>query len=154
RSLAARGGARRGRRPGRTTRRDRGRRPRPPPARAGRLRRHWSGCRRTRGGERRALRARSGGGPRRYAEMDQELAICLRAEDRRGNLARRLQLERDGRLGDLVDDAGVDGRVPNDTRTRLALARLELGLDEGDDVTAPRVERRRDRPEDQPQRDE
>src|SRR5919201_6617617 len=114
----------------------------------------WSGCRRTPGGELRACLPRSAGRARRDAQVEQELSIPFRAEDRGRDLAGGLEAQGSGRPDHLAYDASMNGRVAHDALVRLATASLELGLDERDEITTGRFERRRDRREHEPEGDE
>ena len=65
--------------------------------------------------------------------MDEELAIALRPEDRRGDHGPRPESQLAGGGNDTLEDLAVDGRVADDAVIGPALARFELRLDEGDD---------------------
>jgi hypothetical protein len=65
--------------------------------------------------------------------VDEELAIALRPENRRGDHAPRPESQLPGGGNDTLEDLPVDRRVPDDAVIRSAPTGLELGLDEGDD---------------------
>ena len=88
------------------------------------------------------------------AEVDQELAVALRAGDRRGDDRARAEAVAPGALDRSLEDLAVDRRVADDAVVGAAPAGLELRLDERDDRAAPARERRRDRAEDEVERDE
>ena len=62
------------------------------------------------GARRAALRGRR----RRHPEVEQELAVALGPQDRRGDRVDRLEARGERRLDDLAEDAPVDRRVAND----------------------------------------
>ena len=87
--------------------------------------------------------------------MDEELAVALGSQDRRGDERAGAQAEPAGRGDDPLEDGSMGGRVADDAAVGAAAPHLELGLDERDDRgAAVRAERRRDRTQDEPERDE
>ena len=86
-------------------------------------------------------------------EMDEELAVALRSEERRGDDVAGPEADGLGMLDDPFEDLAVDRRVADDAVVGAAAAGLELRLDERDDLAA-RAERRGDRAEDEVERDE
>ena len=102
-----------------------------------------------------AIRSSISAQPGPGREVDEELAVALRPEDRRGDDRRATpRPERRGRRDDPLEDLAVDRRVAHDAVVGPAPAGLELRLDQRDDLAAGRRERRRDRAEDQRERDE
>src|SRR6202030_2597203 len=61
---------------------------------------------------------------------EQELAIALAPEDRRGQEAVYFPVERSDYVGDLRTDARMDRRIPHDPFLCIARPGLELRLDE------------------------
>ena len=83
-----------------------------------------------------ASRAAAGPPP----EVDQELPVALRPEDRRGDHVERLQARGLGRGDDALDRGSVDRRVPDDAAVDQRAAGLELWLHERNDIPAGRIE--------------
>src|SRR5262245_58632531 len=86
--------------------------------------------------------------------MDEELAIALRALDRRGDHIAGPQPELAGLARHAAEHGAVDLGVAHDPALRLASAGFELRLHERDDRPRAVAERRPDRPEHEPERDE
>src|SRR5262245_44397364 len=85
--------------------------------------------------------------------MQEELEVALGARHRRGRGRLRRQSYLTGRRRDLVEDARLHRRVPDDAFADLGAACLELRFDERDDV-APRFEQRGHDRKDRSKRDE
>ena len=90
--------------------------------------------------------------------MDEELAVALRAEDRRRDHGPGADAQCGRLLHDLLEGSAMNHGIANHAVIRAALPDLELGLHEGNDRTARWTravpQRRRDRAEDEGERDE
>ena len=67
---------------------------------------------------------------------DEEFAVAVAAEDRRGDRAVDAPAERSQEGGDVVAHRSVDGRVAHDAFLEIAALRLELRLDQRNQVCA------------------
>ena len=85
-----------------------------------------------------AMRSPMSAQPGPACEMDEEFAVALRSEDRRGDDRARAETQFRGRRDHALEHLAVDRRVANDPAIRPALARLELRLHERDDRGAAR----------------
>src|SRR5438270_7234015 len=65
---------------------------------------------------------------------EQELAIAFAAGDRRRDDAGDLPTERSHALGDVIAHTGLNLRVPHDPLLEVPAPRLELRLDQRDEV--------------------
>src|SRR5260370_42452194 len=75
---------------------------------------------------------------------EQEFAIAVAAEDRRGHEAENAPAERRHRIRQILADGGVDPGIADDALLDPGAAGLELWLDEGDEPCGrPRQRQRR-----------
>jgi hypothetical protein len=86
-------------------------------------------------------------------QVDEELAVALRAEQRRGDHRSRAEPDAASRLDGPAEDLAMHLRIADDAVVRPTATRLELRLHEGHDLAARR-QRGGHGPEDQMQRDE
>src|SRR5207247_1340482 len=71
--------------------------------------------------------------PRGDLEVEEELAVAGRTDERRLDFCPHDEPERGGMLANAIEDPPVHGRVADDAAARLASPSLELGLDQGHD---------------------